>query len=58
MARQAPSRQIRVFVSSTFTDMRAARDYLVRFIFPQLRKLCEERGVPWTDADLRWSICG
>jgi len=49
-------RQIRVFVSSTFTDMKADRDYLVKFIFPQLRMLCEERGVTWTEVDLRWGV--
>ena len=37
-------RMIHVFVSSTFRDMQAERDQLVKFIFPQLRKLCP-RGV-------------
>jgi hypothetical protein len=41
-------RSIRVFVSSTFRDMQAERDYLVKTIFPQLRKLCESRAVTWT----------
>ena len=27
--------------------MQAERDELVKFIFPQLRKLCEQRGVGW-----------
>ena len=49
-------RQIRVFVSSTFSDMQEDRDYLVKFVFPQLRKLCEERAVQWTEVDLRWGI--
>ena len=49
-------RQIRVFVSSTFRDMHAERDLLVKKIFPQLRKLCEERAVTWTEVDLRWGI--
>lgn len=49
-------RVIRVFVSSTFRDMQAERDYLVKFIFPQLRKLCESRGVVWSEVDLRWGI--
>lgn len=33
-----PSSQktFRVFVSSTFTDMRAERDYLVKQVFPEL----------------------
>jgi len=49
-------RVVRVFVSSTFRDMRVERDYLVKFIFPQLRKLCEARGVTWGEVDLRWGI--
>lgn len=49
-------RQIRVFISSTFRDMQAERDYLVKFIFPQLRKLCESRGVTWGEVDLRWGV--
>ena len=49
-------RQIRVFVSSTFRDMQEDRDYLVKFIFPQLRRLCDARGVTWGEVDLRWGI--
>lgn len=40
-------RIIRVFVSSTFRDMQEDRDYLVKIVFPQLRKLYESRGVTW-----------
>ncbi len=50
------NRQIRVFISSTFRDMKAERDYLVKFIFPQLRKLCESRQVVWGEVDLRWGV--
>jgi len=50
------SRQIRVFISSTFRDMQEERDILIKKIFPQLRKLCEERAVTWTEVDLRWGI--
>ena len=53
---QHGDRQIRVFVSSTFRDMQEDRDYLVKHIFPQLRKLCESRGVIWCEVDLRWGI--
>jgi hypothetical protein len=38
-------RQIHVFLSSTFRDMQKERDVLAKKIFPQLRKLCEERAV-------------
>jgi tetratricopeptide (TPR) repeat protein len=49
-------RVIRVFVSSTFRDMQAEREELVKRIFPQLRNLCESRGVTWGDVDLRWGV--
>jgi len=29
---------VRVFISSTFRDMQAERDHLVRFVFPRLRE--------------------
>jgi tetratricopeptide (TPR) repeat protein len=45
-----------VFISSTFRDMHAERDELVKRVFPRLRKLCEQRGVTWGDVDLRWGI--
>jgi len=54
----AGPRSIRVFVSSTFRDMQAERDELVKRVFPQLRKLCEERGVAWGEVDLRWGVTG
>ena len=50
------SRVVRVFVSSTFRDMHAERDELVKRIFPRLRKLCGARGVTFAEIDLRWGI--
>lgn len=50
------TRNIRVFISSTFRDMQVERDILIKKIFPQLCKLCEERAVTWTEVDLRWGI--
>jgi len=49
-------RVVRVFISSTFRDMQAEREELVKRVFPQLRKLCEERGVGFVDVDLRWGV--
>lgn len=54
--RVRPDAPIRVFISSTFSDMQAERDELAKFIFPQLRKLCEQRGTSWGEVDLRWGI--
>ena len=50
------NRQIRVFVSSTFRDMVAERDYLVGKIFPRLRAYCIQRNVEFIELDLRWGI--
>lgn len=56
MIHQTNNRVIRVFISSTFRDMQAERDELVKYTFPQLRALCESRGVVWGEVDLRWGI--
>jgi len=36
--------------------MKAERDELALLIFPALRKVCEERGIAWSEVDLRWGI--
>jgi len=50
------SRNIRVFISSTFSDMQDERDELVSKVFPLLRKKAKERLVTISDIDLRWGI--
>ena len=47
---------VRVFISSTFRDMQEEREELVKQTFPQLRRLCENRGVTWREVDLRWGV--
>jgi len=48
-------REIRVFVSSTFSDMQSERDALVK-TFNYLRTEASKRGVSVTMIDLRWGI--
>jgi tetratricopeptide (TPR) repeat protein len=48
--------ELRVFVSSTFRDMQPEREVLVRRIFPEVRARCRERGVTFTEIDLRWGV--
>ena len=47
---------IRVFISSTFRDMHAERDYLSRQVFPELRSRCQKRGAEFIGLDLRWGV--
>ena len=49
---------VRVFVSSTFLDMKAERDVLVDQVFPALRAKYRARGVEVFEVDLRWGITG
>lgn len=49
-------RTVRVFISSTFTDMHEEREYLVKFIFPELIDRCRKREVDFVVIDLRWGI--
>ena len=46
----------RVFVSSTFADLKAERDALQRLVFPRLRDLCAQRGARFQAIDLRWGV--
>lgn len=49
-------RTVRVFISSTFRDMHAERDHLVRVVFPELRERCAKRRLHLIDVDLRWGV--
>jgi hypothetical protein len=46
-------REVRLFVSSTFTDYFAEREILVKQVIPQLRAWCETRRLTLVDIDLR-----
>ncbi len=48
--------QIKVFLSSTFIDMQEERNYLVKKIFPAIKRECSSRGVDFVALDLRWGI--
>ncbi|MEO6939015.1 MAG: tetratricopeptide repeat protein [Candidatus Kapaibacterium sp.] len=55
-SRREQSREIRVFISSTFIDLFREREHLVKIIFPEIRHLCRERGIIFTEVDLRWGL--
>ncbi|MBN2157295.1 MAG: DUF4062 domain-containing protein [Candidatus Lokiarchaeota archaeon] len=50
------SNSFRVFVSSTFKDMEAERNYLQKFVFPRLKHICKSYGFEFQAVDLRWGI--
>lgn len=52
----ALSREVRVFMSSTFRDMDAERNHLLGTVFPEIAEECRQRGVGFTEIDLRWGV--
>ena len=50
------SRTIRLFVSSTFSDLKAERNALQEKVFPRLKQLCLSKGLRFQAIDLRWGI--
>ncbi len=50
------TRVFRVFVSSTFRDLKAERDALQEKVFPELRAHCAAKGYAFQAVDLRWGI--
>lgn len=47
---------LRLFVSSTFADMHAEREHLMKVVFPTLKKFCEKRKLHLVECDLRWGV--
>jgi tetratricopeptide (TPR) repeat protein len=52
----ASARTFRIFVSSTFSDLKAERSALQERVFPRLRQLCVARGCRFQAIDLRWGV--
>jgi WD40 repeat protein len=46
----------RIFVSSTFSDLKEERNALQRYVFPRLRDLCMQSGCRFQAIDLRWGM--
>jgi WD40 repeat protein len=47
---------IRVFVSSTFSDLKEERNALQSGVFPHLEHYCQLRGFQFQAIDLRWGV--
>jgi tetratricopeptide (TPR) repeat protein len=46
----------RIFVSSTFNDLKVERNALQERVFPKLRELCMQYGCRFQAIDLRWGV--
>jgi len=49
-------RTFRIFVSSTFNDVKVERDALQERFFSRLRALCQQHGARFQPFDLRWGV--
>ncbi|XP_067330344.1 telomerase protein component 1 isoform X2 [Channa argus] len=47
---------VRVFISSTFRDMHAERDMLVRSVFPELRRRAAPHCIYLQEVELHWGV--
>lgn len=50
------NRQLRVFISSTFLDMKDERDALLKDVFLRLKKFCYDKSIYLTEIDLRLGV--
>ena len=50
------SRTFRVFVSSTFSDLKAERNALQDKVYRRLKELCAQHGTRFQAVDLRWGV--
>jgi NACHT domain- and WD repeat-containing protein len=50
------TRTFRVFVSSTFDDLKEERNALQKDVFPKLQELCASHGARFQAIDLRWGV--
>ena len=50
------ARTFRIFVSSTFNDLKAERNALQWHVYPMLKELCERERTRFQAIDLRWGV--
>ena len=48
---------VRIFTSSTFTDMLMERNTLMEYVYPKIKEYCRERhGLEYQVVDMRWGV--
>ncbi|XP_005101748.1 uncharacterized protein LOC101864694 [Aplysia californica] len=51
-----PSSAIRVFFSSTFTDMTEERNLVMRTVVPEIKSFCQDKDLTFEVVDMRWGV--
>ena len=52
-----PSKIVRIFTSSTFTDTAVERNMLMETVYPRLKEYCrEQHGLEFQVVDMRWGV--
>ncbi|KAK3583746.1 hypothetical protein CHS0354_022778 [Potamilus streckersoni] len=47
---------VRIFTSSTFTDTKEERNYLMIDAYPRLKEFCQQLGYDFQVVDMRWGV--
>ena len=51
------SKIVRIFTSSTFTDMLMERNTLMEYVYPKIKEYCREKhGLEFQVVDMRWGV--
>jgi len=50
------SNTVRLYLSSSFTDMKFERDCIVGLLVPRIRQYCREHGLSFRMTDMRWAL--
>ena len=51
------SKVVRIFTSSTFTDMLMERNTLMEWVYPKIKEYCKEKhGLEFQVVDMRWGV--
>ena len=51
------SQVVRIFTSSTFTDMLMERNTLMEYVYPKIKEYCREKhGLEYQVVDMRWGV--
>ncbi|XP_023244232.1 NACHT and WD repeat domain-containing protein 2-like [Centruroides sculpturatus] len=51
------SKIVRIFTSSTFTDMSLERNHLMEDVYPKIKEFCREKhGLEFQVVDMRWGV--